>query len=615
MSKEEFKILTDREHIQSRPGMYVGSVSRESTERFLLGKWSTVTYVPALSKIIDEIIDNSLDEAIRTNFKHANKISVSVNGDKVTVEDNGRGIPQDKIFDSVTGKKLLRPVAAWTKTKAGTSFDDNRVTIGANGVGSACANFLSSEFTGTTWSNGNKVIVHCTEGGLHVDVTNRKCAGNGTKVEFEPDFNLLEVSSLDELDTIKLIEERMYGLQMSFPEITFMFNNKKIDASTIKKYASMFDDGSVVIANKHDVSLFFAASSDGFRSNSFINGVNTRLGGAYVDYVSNGVTEELMAMIKRKHKIEVNKTTIKSGLTFIIFARNFTNPKFDSQTKERLTSTQGNVKTHYQANGMPELKVLAQKIMACEDIIEPIIEAQLAKKLAADKRAATLAQKKLRKVKVAKHIAAVDKDATLFICEGDSAIAPLVEVRDPKTTGGFPLRGVVKNTWDLTPADVMKNKELSELIAIIGLDITNPNALDNLFYKDIAILVDADHDGLGHIAPLLMAFFFKFWPKLFEDGRIHLTRSPIMISTKGRTSKWFYDMNEAKEFKTNNEGYKHRYIKGLGSLTSKEYSDIINKPKFATIKIDDKRWLEVMFGNDSAPRKEWLNGNTPSIFQ
>ena len=149
---EQFRILTARQHVRERIGMYMGSSSKEDIERFILGEWKKTTYVPALSKMVDEILDNSIDEAIRTNFKFANKIDVSINSNKITVTDNGRGIPQDKIFDEAMQTEILRPVAAWTKVNAGTSFDDERVTIGTNGVGSAATNFLSKTFTGKTLS-------------------------------------------------------------------------------------------------------------------------------------------------------------------------------------------------------------------------------------------------------------------------------------------------------------------------------------------------------------------------------------------------------------------------------------------------------------------------------
>jgi DNA topoisomerase-2 len=583
----------------------MGSSSKESIERFVLGEWKSAAYVPALSKMIDEILDNSIDEAIRTSFKYANKINVSIEGNKIVVTDNGRGIPQDKIFDETTNEEILRPVAAWTKVNAGTSFDDNRVTIGTNGVGSAATNFLSSQFIGRTWANGNMVEVQCRDGAEKVEITVRSKAGNGTEVTFVPDFSLFEVDSLNELDTVALVEDRLISLQMAFPEISFSFNKRKVKVSDLKKYAALFSD-TAIIEKSDNLSFFFAPSEDGFRSNSFVNGVNTRQGGNYVDYVVNGVVDELVTMIKRKHKIEVMKTTIKGGLTFVKFARNFTNPKFDSQTKERLTNPYGNVREHFDSAGVKDFQALARKIMNTPEIIDPIIEAQLAKKLAADKRAATLAQKKLRKVKVAKHIAANKDDATLKIVEGDSAMGFLLKVRDPNKVGAFPLRGVIMNTWDMKPADVLKNKELSELIAVLGLDINDPDSVDNMTYQNVAALTDADHDGIGHISPLLIAFFYKFWPRLLNERRVKITRTPIMISSKSSDVKWFYTYEEASEFKSKHNDWKHRYIKGLGSLTEEEYDVIINKPVYDTVTVDDASIFQMMFGKDSAPRKEFM---------
>ena len=584
--------------------MYMGSSSKEEIERFILGEWKKATYVPALSKMVDEILDNSIDEAIRTNFKFANKINVSINNNEVTVTDNGRGIPQDKIFDEASNENILRPVAAWTKVNAGTSFDDERVTIGTNGVGSAATNFLSKSFTGKTWSNKKSIQLDCKDGADTMKVKTGNKAGNGTEVSFVPDFELFEVDSLDQLDTIILIEDRLISLQMAFPEIQFSFNKKKIMVNNFKKYTEMFSD-IAIMEKTNNLSYFIAPSEDGFRTNSYVNGVNTRQGGTYVDHFMNTIIDSLTVKIKRRHKVEVLKTTIKSGITFVMFARNFVNPKFDSQTKERLTNPIGNIKEHLDICQVRDAEWLAQKILNTPDIIDPIIEAQLAKKLAADRRAATLAQKKLRKVKVAKHISANKDNATLKIVEGDSAMGFLLKVRDPDTIGAFPLRGVIMNTWDMKPAEVLKNKELSELVAVLGLDINDPDSVDNMTYKYIATLTDADHDGIGHISPLLIAFFYKFWPRLLLENRVQITRTPIMISTKGSTVKWFYTYEDAQEFKKN-DGYKHRYIKGLGSLTEDEYHDIINKPQYDTVTVDDASVFQMMFGKDSSLRKEYM---------
>jgi DNA gyrase/topoisomerase IV subunit B len=615
MSKEDFKILSARDHVRMRTGMYLGSTALEQQGRFVLGIWREVSFVPALLKMVDEILDNSIDEAIRTEFKHANEISVNVQRTNVTVSDNGRGIPHDEITDTETGEKMLRPVAAWTRVRAGTSFDDDRVTIGANGVGSACVNFMSKRFIGETWQAKRLVKIESVNGAETTDIENGKYArsGSGTSVQFYPDFKLLGVDNFEEGDHIELIHDRLNSLQIAFPEIKFKINGKLVKATNMRQYAALFaGEGSTITQQRDDVALVIASSSDGFRQTGYVNGVNTRLGGSYNDYVINGITDEMQRMIKRKYKVEVNRSTIKSGLVFVLFARNFTDPQYDAQTKERLTSSQSQVRAHWEASGVLGFEALAKKVMACDDIIEPIVEAQVAKKAAADKRAATLAQKKLKRVKVQKHVAASGKDATLFLCEGDSAMGFLLKVRDPKTVGGFPLRGVVMNTFDKKPADVLKNKELSELIAVLGLDINDPNSVDNMDYARIATLADADHDG-NHISGLLLAFFYKYWPRLFTEGRIVITRTPIMISTKGGKTEWFYSYAEAREFKSKNTGWYHRYIKGLASLTEAEYDVIINQPRFDQIEIDNAKWFDVMFGKDSEPRKQWLKMETPEL--
>jgi DNA gyrase/topoisomerase IV subunit B len=169
---------------------------------------------------------------------------------------------------------------------------------------------------------------------------------------------------------------------------------------------------------------------------------------------------------------------------------------------------------------------IAKKIAATDDIIMPAIESILRKKEAIEKRAATNALKKVQKKKIANHIAANDKDPekkTLYIAEGLSASGMGLSVRDPKYQGFYSLRGKVLNTHDMSAYDILKNKELSELITIIGLDLNNPSIVDEegnsiLNYGRIAVLTDADQDGASIFCLLLM--FFSRWPELFSEGRL-----------------------------------------------------------------------------------------------
>lgn len=204
----------------------------------------------------------------------------------------------------------------------------------------------------------------------------------------------------------------------------------------------------------------------------------------------------------------------------------------------------------------------------------------------------------------------VEDDESFCLSSGviahNSALGFFLKVRNTDFAGAYPLRGVPMNTWEMKPAEVLKNKELSELIAILGLDINDPDSVDTMNYKQIATLCDADQDGAGHIAPLLVSFFYRFWPRLLEERRLGITRSPIMISSNGKGEQWFFTYNEAKKFKETAKGYSHRYLKGLGSLTEEEYSRVVNNPLLDVIVPDDPQLLEMMFGGDSASRKEYM---------
>lgn len=429
---ESFQILDDRSHVQMRMGMYIGSPSLEELDRFLLGKWTSISYVPAIVKMVDEIIDNSVDEAIRTKFKHANIINVEIDldSDGITISDNGRGIPIEKIKD-VDGKEIYRPFAAWTKTKAGSNFDDSeRMGIGMNGVGSSVVNFCSSNFSGITYSGGKKYHLTCTDGcAEYEENVTENTKNKGTLVSFVPDFKLFGVESLRDFDIVSIVEDRLNHLSVAFPKIKFNLNVRSDNQTTNKNIASNpkvlsyrykddNSDGFHHVSSKN-LDMIFVASQEG-KTNSYVNGVNTRQGGSYVDFVYNSICDELISIVRKKHKVDISRALIKSNMNLVMFVHEFNSPKFDSQTKERLTNSIKDIREHYEKTKQVDFDKIAKDIFANPDLIEPIIEAQLAKKLAAEKRAATLAQKKAKKVKIAKHVPAEDMDSgTLFLVEGD----------------------------------------------------------------------------------------------------------------------------------------------------------------------------------------------------
>ena len=612
MIDNEIRILSDREHIIKRAGMYIGSSAEESHERFMFGKFGPITYVPGVIKLIDEIIDNSVDEAIRTNFKFANKISVEVKGSKVIVTDNGRGLPQAMVV-TPEGEEIPGPVAAWTRPRAGGNFGDDaeRKTGGMNGVGSALTNIFSVTFAGATCDGKNEIIVRCSNGAENISWETTPASKKqfietktGTCVSFIPDFSHFESKGLGARD-LDIIHDRLQTLAVIFPDIEFKFMGKKVSGG-FKKYAKQYDEKAVVI-DEEKCSFAIGRSEDGFRHMTYVNNINTSKGGSHLDLVVDEISNELIPMLKRKYKLEVNKARIKECLTIVMFVRDMSNMRFDSQTKERLTSPWGEVKSHLNL----DYKKIAQAIVKSEAIHMPIIEAMLARKLAAEKAAETKAAKAATKAKVAKHIKPElygnDKEeTTLFLTEGDSAIGYLLTTRNRKLHGGYPLRGKFMNTWGMSAADAMKNKEVFDICAITGLTIGED--FESLNYKNIAIMTDADVDGVGSIYPSLLAFFSN-WPRLFKEGRIRFVKTPVIIMSKGSEQKWYYSAGEYEAEKESLKGWKLRYIKGLGSLEEDEYERVIQQPRYDVVSLPEnwKELFEMVMGDDAAPRKVWMS--------
>ena len=225
----KIKRLTDREHILKRIGMYLGSDELNTEEMYIFEddkfKKENTRYVPALIKIVNEIIDNSVDEAIRTNFEYANKIKIDMDDTSFKVTDNGRGIPVEKHDGE------YQPKIAWGYARAGSNFDDdaNRVTIGTNGVGSYGANVLSKYFKGISQDGKNKIVCEWSDNANPITYKEKvtKSSKNGVEVYVEPDFERFKVKNFSETD-FKIIKTRLVMLAMTYPEIKFYFNGEMI---------------------------------------------------------------------------------------------------------------------------------------------------------------------------------------------------------------------------------------------------------------------------------------------------------------------------------------------------------------------------------------------------
>lgn len=401
-----------------RAGMYIGSTSLETINQFINFKQSELKVVPGLLKIINEIIDNSIDEAIRTEFKFANKISINIDTEKniISVSDNGRGIPV------VEHNGIYQAEASWTKAKAGTSFSDDRTTIGTNGVGSFATNCFSTSFIGESCDGKEKITVDCQDN-CNPDLirtTKTKSTKNGTTVTFKPDLKRFGLSEITE-DHLIVLKDRLYNVQICYPEIQFEFNKEKIKTGTTAQIASRIHSDALPLSSNMDITkIILAPSGDDqeFRYVSYVNGLNLINGGSHIDYIMNNICNELRPMIKRKWKIEVVPSQIKQHLFLGIWTSGFTNPKFDSQSKERLTNTQAEISGFFNSLDYPKI---AKKIISTDNIIMPMIEAILYRKEQAEKKAAKAALKSSAKIKSDKLIPAVNKnpeEMSIFLAEG-----------------------------------------------------------------------------------------------------------------------------------------------------------------------------------------------------
>lgn len=607
---DEFLILSEAQHALERPSMYIGSVSLEEQTLLSFKDVHQFRIVPGLLKIIEEIFQNSVDEAIRTSFEHANKISVKIDKDDegtyIEVVDNGRGIP---VVHTGEG---WRPELSWTRARAGTSFSKERVTIGANGVGSFLTAVFSKTFIGKT-CDGSKELVLVASDNLtkkDVQVVDKKTKKTGTSVKFYPDFSRFDgIEDLTE-DHVKLIKDRLTHLAICYPKIVFEFNGANLLQVQRKQIPSLYGDAFVSIQDDQKLIIInpLPKNLDGFQSISYVNGIHIKNGGMHVQYIMNKLIEELRPLIKKKWKIEVAPSQISSGLVLVTYLSGFPNLKFDSQSKERVTNTQAEVSSYLNLS-TDDFKSLAKQLIANEKIIMPIIEAILWKKEQEDRKALRDLQKKAKKIQVANHIEAQSKNPAekiLYLTEGLSASGPILEVRDAATVGSYALRGKVMNTFGMKPSEILKNKEYFELTAILGLKFNEP--VDDLTYHKIAIMTDADPDGSSIFCSLLN--FFSYWPELFERGHVYRVKSPLWVCEKKGKRKLFYTNQEYLDAKLDRSWECH-YIKGLGSLEIEDYAQIIENPiliKVSPLDLVDEEYLKIAFGDVADLRKKWMIG-------
>ena len=605
MKQNIIKKLSDRSHIRLKSGMYIGSKTLTSKELLVVedGKfrYKEVSYVPGLLKIIDEILDNSVDEAIRTNFQFADQISFTYKDGQITIEDNGRGVPIAPGHDDIP-----QAVIAFTEARAGSNFSDETKAngIGTNGVGSFLTNVFSTNFKVETKDGKEKLTLVSINGAesFDYDVEKHITTKPGTKVTFTPEYEFFGIDGLESI-YFTIIENRLLHLAQSFPKIKFVFNGKSIKAKDNKTYLKMFSESYEFVETDN---FFFAIAPndlDDFRQFSYVNGLNISSGGSHIDLISNEVVGRLKEKLEKKFKT-IKPGDIKNKLMIVCVMKEFPNLQFDSQTKERVTNSVGDLRAYM---GSIDFDKFALRVFKNESIVSPITEVYKIKEELKRRQELAGLEKKVKKIKSEKYLASTHLRKYLVIGEGASAISALVPVLGRKEYGYYELKGKPLNAYDSDQKRFTSNEELTELYKIIQQE----------GYQKVLLAVDADTDG-SNIVGLLLGFFKKYLPETLSENKILRFKTPIIGFKKaGKIVKWFYDFRVEDD-----RGYQVKYYKGLGSWSAKDLQYVIQQETIQNMMVaiipDDSHdetldhWL---LGKNSDKRKEFILNNDFSLIR
>lgn len=607
MNMRKFQKLSDIDHVIKRPGMYIGSIKPHTSKKFLFNDGQMIqeeiTYNPGFLKIFDEIITNSVDENKREGSK-LDTIKVTIKDNLITIWDNG-GIPvieQD-------GEWI--PEMIFSNLKAGSNFDDteSRTGAGTNGVGSTLTNIYSTEFKISTCDGKNHFTQTFTnnmrERGEPKVKRNKT---NHTEISYLPDYEKFELEGLDD-SHFRLIHKRVIDVAGCNPNIKVYFNGDEIKIKSFEDYVRYYKSDYFFETNKDKTwSIAVAHSDEGFNQVSFVNTTDTYDGGTHVDYILNQILSQMREFFQKKHKVDVKPSELKNHMSIFINAT-VVNPSFSSQTKEKCITEIKDFGFTYE---VPEKLI---KSILKSEIVNSILDWVNQKKQADESKLARELNKNLAKIKVEKLIDAKGKDrwkCSIGIFEGDSAISAFRKYRVPESMGAFALKGKFTNVSELTNQKLVQNNEVVNLMGAIGLKLGQEPDLKHLRYGRILFYVDADVDG-NSIAGLLLNFFNKYWPQLFERNMVYKVETPIVValSKKDKKKKFlFYTQTEYNNWtkKENLQNWEIKYKKGLAALVDDEYNEIINNPKLTLITKDDlsDEYLDIWFGKNSELRKKQI---------
>ena len=593
----DIQVLEGLEPVRLRPGMYIGGTDEKA--------WH---HLPI------EILDNSIDEAV-AGF--AKKISVDlIDAKTIEITDDGRGIPVDE-HPKYPGKSALEVIL--TTLHSGGKFNNNvyKTSGGLHGVGSAVVNALSSEMIVTISRDGYEWHQTFSRGIATSPITRGAATkAHGTKIRFTIDDQIFGANAVFKpIKIYRMARAKAFlsrGVKIDWRcNPTLLTEDMGIPETTTFYYANGVAD---FLAEKTDSEprilprIFSgtvdfpddtgrvewaltilsdengAASDDGFFA-SYCNTIATIDGGTHESGFKSAITKGIKAYgekVNNKAAANIIGEDVFDSVAAIVSVF-YKTPQFLGQTKEKLSNPEI---ARYTENALrdPWEMFLASDPKTANAILDFVIN--LANARIKTKQVKDIARKTpTKRARMPAKLADCSKHGVegteLFIVEGESAGGTAKQARERATQAIMPLRGKVLNVMSNSDERFNANKELNELIDIIGAGTAKDWDESKLRYEKIIVMTDADVDG-SHIASLLMAFFYQYMPQLIYGGHLYLSCPPLYKLTCGTESVYVDSDEELEELK--NGKYKNKRVeisrfKGLGEMMPNQLKETTMSPK------------------------------------
>ena len=620
--EEKYQQLSEVEHVLLRPGMWVGSIKDEERSCFVYDIdeekmiIKDIVYAPAMLKLFDEVLSNSCDEYRRKDNMGLNKITIKINRkeQEISVIDNG-GIPIVKHKEA----KMYVPEFIFGQLRTSSNYDDteDRNVIGTNGVGSSLTNIFSKKFTVISCDKKNQINVSWTDNMSKKSTPNiTKSKEHFTNISFILDFDRFDQKEKGLTDEfIEILHKRCIDAAAANPGLNIIFECGDLKTewkfSRFEDYMDLYSDyydKDNVISYKDNKKQFWICP-DSTIDVAFVNGAECSKG-THIKAVRYPVGHVICEQLKKKHKIEVTNKAIdtKYGI-FGIF--DISNPSYNSQTKEELTTPQEN----FYKDGS-EFNIPDNFLKKCQnsEIVDLVVDWYKKKLEAEDSKTLRKLNKDASKglKRSTKYIPANSKrriERQLWIYEGDSAGRGFRVARDPQIQAAYTMRGVPPNALGMSPLQIMKNDVFNDLVSVIGLKFGSDFDINNINFGKIVISTDADVDG-DRICALLLLFFSTNWPELIEKNIVCRSISPIIIANKGKESRKYYSIEDFNKESSKLKNYEIKYCKGLSGLNAKETKEMMHEPIFHYFTKDNQadHFFKKWFGKDADIRKDLMVG-------